>query len=102
MVRQPKGVCGKYCKLTEKCGGASENYVHCQISPKEQFDPKSFRTISPNPCRRIVIGCPKGQYDPAGYYVFPQTGRRVRGKCRVGTRAQKIMRSLKKGCPTAR
>lgn len=68
---------GKSAKLPKgKCKPVGE-FVHCQIKNKDHFDPRSFRTVSPNEDVRITIGCPKGEW----------SGK----KCRVGTEAQRIM-----------
>ncbi len=54
-------------------------YVHERLEPKGRFDPRSFRTVQSGEAL-VTVGCPKGQWDAK------------RRRCRVGTRAQRIMR----------
>lgn len=61
-----------------KCKPVGE-FVHCRIKSKERFDPRSFRTVSPNDDVRVTIGCPAGHWDAR------------RELCKVSTQAQKIM-----------
>jgi hypothetical protein len=53
--------------------------------PKE-FDPKSFRTVDPGRkgFTKLVVGCPKGQFDP------------VTKRCRVGTKVQAVIKERRK------
>lgn len=57
-------------------------YEHERIEPPEKFDPRSFRTKEVKKGTKIVVGCPKGKYDP------------MTESCAVGTRIQKIMRKV--------
>lgn len=70
MVQMPIGrvvrTKGRFCKKV--------------VIPRGRFDRRSFRTVSPNRNTRITIGCPKGQYNPKSK------------RCRVGTRAQRILK----------
>lgn len=60
-----------------------KKYIHCRkVSPKS-FDPRSFRTKTISKNKKIVIGCPKGKWNP-------KTRR-----CKVGTRIQKTMKKVK-------
>ena len=56
-----------------------KNFCHCRILAPSKFDPKSFRTVRPKKGVLITVGCPKGKFN-----------RRTK-KCRVGTKAQRIM-----------
>ncbi len=56
-------------------------YVHERLEPKGRFDPRSFRTVQSGDAL-VTVGCPKGQWDAK------------RKRCRVGTRAQRIMRPM--------
>lgn len=58
-------------------------YVRERLMSPKKFDPRSFRTVTTKRGRRIVIGCPTGHYDA-----------RTR-RCRVGTRAQSILRPIR-------
>jgi len=58
----------------------------CKITgvPARDIDPRSFRTkVTPVKGRYIVVGCPKGAWDP------------VKRRCRVGTVMHKIVYPLK-------
>lgn len=55
-------------------------YKHERIAPKEDFDPRSFRTKEIKPGVKIIVGCPKGEFDAK------------KKLCKVGTKLQKIMR----------
>ncbi|UCC74975.1 MAG: hypothetical protein JSV86_10615 [Gemmatimonadota bacterium] len=70
-ARQRKMV-GRFCERTK--------------TPKSQFDPRSFR-YKKSGSSWILIGCPKGQWQPR------------KQRCKVGTRAHKILRNV---CPTCR
>lgn len=61
-------------------GKGERTYSHEKIAPKEDFDKDSFRTKEIKPGVKIVVGCPKGEYDKA------------KSKCKVGTKLQKILR----------
>ena len=67
-------------------------YTHKQIKPKENFDPRSFRTIlRGTKGKKQLIGCPN---NPDGTSNWSPS----KNKCKVGTRIQKIMtpRRIKK------
>jgi len=71
-------------------------YYHEELAPKEDFDPRSFRTVqTPGGEHMIRIGCPAGEWDPDVVWTDPKTGERVKGRCRVGTRAVSILHPLK-------
>jgi len=59
---------------------------------KEECDPRSFRTVKPNPEHIVTVCCPKGQYDEASQ------------RCSVGTMGQRIEHLHPEGehssCPT--
>ncbi len=62
-------------------------YCPEQLADPGRFDPRSFRTVQTDG-HRVTIGCPKGQYDAR------------RRRCRVGTRAQRILHPAGEGkCP---
>lgn len=61
-------------------GKGERDYKHEKVAPKEEFDPRSFRTKEIKSGVKIVIGCPKGKYDKA------------KSKCEVGMKLQKILR----------
>jgi hypothetical protein len=68
------------------------------IAPKSRFDPRSFRWTRSGRAW-VLIGCPKGQWDPKGYVTV--RGKRKKGRCKVGTRAQKLLApSVSARCPT--
>lgn len=55
-------------------------YTHKKVEAKENFDPRSFRTIPlGTKGKKATIGCPKGQWMPK------------KKRCKVGTRIQRIM-----------
>jgi hypothetical protein len=60
------------------------------ITPKEACDPRSFRTVKPNPEHILTVCCPAGQYDEAS------------GKCRVGVVGHKLehLHPKEGGCQT--
>lgn len=64
------------CKPSPKGTG---EYIHCTMKDKGFFDPRSFRTVSPNDDVRITIGCPRGKWDDRERL------------CRASTQAQRIM-----------
>lgn len=72
----------------EKGGPRAEFCRKRLISPKK-FDPRSFRIKRVGKTTKLVVGCPKGEYNAK------------KKKCRVGTRAQsKLKRKTKAGtCP---
>ena len=51
---------------------------NCRPRRKDEFDEASFRNVRSGKAI-IVVGCPKGHYDPSA------------GKCRKGTRAYKMI-----------
>lgn len=54
-----------------------KNYWHVRIRNPDEFDKDSFRIIEFKEGIKATIGCPKGEWK--------------NGKCRVGTKVQKIM-----------
>lgn len=58
-------------------------YLHCRIAPKERFDPRSFRVKRLPKGQLLTVGCPKGQWSAK------------RERCKVGTRAQKLLKPVK-------
>ena len=71
---------GKYIKSGKFCVKRIEN-------PKK-FAKDSFRTIKVSKNVRVTIGCPKGKWNKRSK------------RCKVGTRAQRVMVKPKKGkCP---
>jgi hypothetical protein len=63
--------------------GSRAKFRHKRIVSPKRFDPRSFRTKKVG-ASRVIIGCPKEKYSPST------------GKCKVGTRAQAILRPLKR------
>ncbi len=60
-------------------------FTHKQVEPKENFDPRSFRTINLGKSgKKATIGCPVGEWMPN------------KKKCKVGTRIQRIMTPRKR------
>lgn len=53
-------------------------FIHCRKESPKKFDKRSFR-VKKSGKAKIVIGCPKGKFDPK------------KKRCKVGTRIQKIM-----------
>lgn len=55
-------------------------FIHEEVEPKENFDPRSFR-VKPigKHGRKATYGCPKGEWSPS------------KERCKVGMRMQKIM-----------
>lgn len=63
-----------------RLSGPKGQYAHYQKSSPDNFDPRSFRTISMGVRgTKGVVGCPKGEWDPR------------RKRCKVGLRLQKVM-----------
>lgn len=60
--------------------GGEKNYTHEVVTPASEFDKDSFRTKEVRSGVKLVVGCPKGEYDKA------------KSKCKVGTKLQKILR----------
>lgn len=58
--------------------------IRLRLARRSDFAPGSFRTVKLSRGRRLVIGCPKGAWDASGGY------------CRVGTRAQALIRPRKR------
>lgn len=58
----------------------SDEFWHERKEPPENFDPRSFRTVTRGK-HQVIIGCPVGHY--------------VGGRCKVGTRAQSILHRIK-------
>lgn len=66
---------GRKCELVK-------NYYHCRLKPKEYFDKRSFRVVTPREGVRLTIGCKKGHWNPKG---------KKGEQCGIGTEAQSIM-----------
>jgi hypothetical protein len=73
---------GRY-KSGEKRRGVPKGYEVKRLVHPRVFDPRSFRTIKRGD-RYVTIACPKGKYNPRTE------------KCRIGTRAQRLMRPARK------
>lgn len=56
-------------------------FLRERVTAPGKFDPRSLRTVT-RKSYRVVVGCPKGKYDAR------------RKRCRVGTRAQSILRPM--------
>lgn len=69
-------------KRSTKACRREGNFIRCQQAPKGDFDKRSFRTIIRGK-NRIVIGCPKGKWSAK------------RNRCKVGTRAQTILKPIR-------
>jgi len=53
-------------------------YTHKKVEDKENFDPRSFRTIPLGKSgKKAVVGCPVGQWQPR------------KKRCKVGMKIQK-------------
>lgn len=62
-------------------------YCAERLADPRRFDPRSFRTVV-QAGHRVTVGCPRGEWD------------RRRRRCRVGTRAQRILHPAGEGrCP---
>lgn len=73
MPRRKRKIVGDYCEK--------------KITPKARFDPRSFR-YKRSGRAWVIIGCPRGQWNPQA------------GRCRVGTRAYKLLVPAEAGrCP---
>ncbi len=55
-------------------------YERTRLADPKAFDPRSFRTKTLARGRKLIVGCPKGEWMPR------------RQRCRVGTRAQALLR----------
>ena len=67
----------------------SGTYCEKTVTPKRQFEPKSFRWKQSGKSW-VLIGCPKGSWRPR------------KERCKVGTRAYKLLvpaRGKRKKCP---
>lgn len=72
-------------------------YCEEKLAPKTQFDPRSFRYKKSGKAW-LIVGCPRGFWDPKGYVTVK--GKRRRGRCRVGTRVHKLLVPARgKRCP---
>jgi hypothetical protein len=61
-----------------------------KLAAKSQFDPRSFRYKKSGKAW-LLIGCPKGKWDPKGYVTL-KTGKRQRGRCKAAsTRAYTLL-----------
>lgn len=56
------------------------NYEHEKIVDADEFDKRSFRTITIKEGVKATIGCPKGKWNDK------------KKACKVGTKLQKLMR----------
>lgn len=82
-MTQPRKIQGTFCE--EK------------LAPKSQFDKRSFRYKKSGKAW-LLIGCPKGKWDPKGYVTVK--GKRQRGRCKVGTRGHKLLAPVRsRRCP---
>lgn len=59
-----------------------------RVAPASAFDRRSFRWKRSGSAW-VLVGCPRGEWDPRATIVV--RGRRVRGRCRVGTRAHRVL-----------
>lgn len=60
-------------------------FTHKKVKPKENFDPRSFRTINLGKYgKKATVGCPLGEWMPRKKH------------CKVGMQVQRIM-TPKKG-----
>jgi hypothetical protein len=51
-------------------------YKHRRLVSPSKFDPRSLRTKAVSPTKKLIVGCPEGQFSPST------------GRCKVGTRTQ--------------
>lgn len=71
------------------------NFCRRRVADPAEFAKGSLRTVTRGKTR-IIIGCPKGAWDPRGRVA----GAKFPGRCRVGTKAQAILTPPVKGrCP---
>lgn len=67
-------------------------YVHYGriiVEPEAGFDPASFKTLKGGDYR-VVIGCPKGEYDPNATWT-DEKGKSQKGKCKVARRVHSVL-----------
>ena len=67
----------------------TKSYCRKRLKDPKQFDKRSFRTKTVSKRTKLIIACPRGEYDVR------------RKRCNVGTQTQAIIkRKLKSGlCP---
>lgn len=53
-----------------------KNFYRCRVADPKKFDKRSLRTLKRPRGRRIIIGCPKGEWSVK------------KKRCKVGTRIQ--------------
>lgn len=74
------------------------------VKPKRFFDRRSFRWVKSGQSW-VLIGCPRGKFEPKGRvctrYKKTRRGKECaeysEGRCKVGTRAHKVLARAKKG-----
>jgi hypothetical protein len=62
----------------------TKNFKRMRQANPGDFDKQSFRTKQINKKTKIIIGCPKGKYNPKN------------NKCKVSTQIQSILKVRKK------
>jgi len=74
------------------------NFCERELASKGEFDRRSFR-YKKSGKSWLLIGCPKGKWSAKGTKTVK--GKRKKGRCRVGTRAHKILVNAPRGaaCP---
>jgi len=63
-----------------KAGGRYAKFEHKRLKSPSKFDPRSFRNKKLPGGKELIIGCPKGQYQP------------TLDRCMVGTEAQALLK----------
>lgn len=81
--------CKVVTKGQKKGAKMKGRFKECTVAPKTKFDSRSFR-YSKRGKGWMLIGCPKGKWDPKGRY------RGRPGRCKVGTRAHKTFTKVTK------
>jgi len=76
----------KGARLKVESGGRHARYCRMRLADPREFDPESFRMKKVKGGVELVVGCPAGKFH--------------RGKCRVGTKAQSMLKRKAGGtCP---
>ena len=65
-----------------------------RVNPLSAFDKRSLRWVKSGR-GRVLVGCPRGEYDPEGTVV--SGSRRTKGACMVGLRAYEVVTPLRRG-----